>query len=213
MLHRFLVAGSLLIACLASHAPLAHAQGFVGGAITINASGAATPYPSDLLVAGVVEPVSGLRVTLANLSHSWPADVDILLVGPQGQNVILMSDAGSSVAINNVTFVFDDAADAALTTGGPLVSGTYRPTNLAGTGSDLFPAPAPALSGATTLSTFDGTNANGTWSLYVLDDSAGDGGTIGSWSLTFAPEPGADGSLAAVLALLAVAAQGKRASA
>lgn len=205
MLQRILVAGAVLLACAGGIAPSAGAQVFTAPGITIETSGPGTPYPSQLVVSGVAEPVSGLRVTLANLSHSWPADVDILLAGPQGQNVILMSDAGGTAAITNVTFLFDDAAAAALPSGGPLVSGTYRPTNLAGTGSDLFPAPAPALSGATTLATFDGTDANGTWSLYVLDDSAGDGGSIGSWTLQFAPEPGAAGSLAAVLSLLAIA--------
>src|SRR5262249_517789 len=33
-------------------------------------------------------------VTLRDLSHSWPDDLDILLVAPDGRKVMLMSDAG-----------------------------------------------------------------------------------------------------------------------
>jgi uncharacterized repeat protein (TIGR01451 family) len=34
------------------------------------------------------------------------------------------------------------------------------------------------------MSALNGSTANGTWSLYVLDDNAGDAGTIAGWSLT-----------------------------
>jgi subtilisin-like proprotein convertase family protein len=172
---------------------------------TIPSSGAASLYPSQILVSGVASPVSDVSVTITNLTHDWPLDVDILLVGPEGQNVVLMSDSGGSATATNQTLVFDDAGPA-LTVGGPLVSGTYRPTNLAGTGSDGFPAPAPSLSGATTLATFDGTNANGLWSLYVQDDDAGAAGSVGAWAITL-PEPGAAGQGAAWGAVLALAAR------
>jgi hypothetical protein len=40
------------------------------------------------------------------------------------------------------------------------------------------------------LSVFNGTNPNGTWKLYVIDDSAGDNGEItGGWTLTISASP------------------------
>ncbi|MFF2290439.1 hypothetical protein [Peribacillus butanolivorans] len=51
----------------------------------------------------------------------------------------------------------------------PIVSGTYRPTNIGV--SDVLTAPAPAPPYGSTLSVFDGTNPNGTWSLFVFDDA------------------------------------------
>src|SRR5918993_996683 len=46
--------------------------------------------------------------------------------------------------------------------------------------------PAPVPSGGSSLTVFDGTNANGTWSLYVYDAFNLDGGQInGGWSITF----------------------------
>jgi PKD repeat protein len=93
-----------------------------------------------------------------------------------------MSDAGGSADLVNVDLVFDDAAASQLPDSTQITAGTYKPTNY-GVG-DTFPAPAPAPSAATTLSTFDGTDPNGTWSLYVVDDTGGDSGNLaGGWCL------------------------------
>jgi hypothetical protein len=93
-----------------------------------------------------------------------------------------MSDAGGSNDLVNVDLIFDDAAASQLPDSSQITAGTYKPTNY-GAG-DTFPAPAPAPSSATTLSTFDGTNPNGTWSLYVVDDTGGDSGNLaGGWCL------------------------------
>jgi uncharacterized repeat protein (TIGR01451 family) len=63
--------------------------------ITIVDASKALPYPSTNVVSGVVGLVGNVAVTLSNLNHTFPKDVDVLLVGPQGQKVILMSDAGA----------------------------------------------------------------------------------------------------------------------
>jgi extracellular elastinolytic metalloproteinase len=57
-----------------------------------------------------------------------------------------------------------------------LTSGTYAPTNYEVEGA--LPAPAPAAPYETALSAFNGTNPNGTWSLYVVDDACGDAGSL-----------------------------------
>jgi subtilisin-like proprotein convertase family protein len=155
--------------------------------IAIPASGTANPYPSNITVSGLSDLVDTVTVTLNNLSHHFPSDIDILLVGPEGQNLILMGDTGDSVDISNVTLTFDDAAAVSLPISGQIVTGTFKPTNFFdfGEGGDSFPAPAPAPSGATTLATFTGTDPNGTWSLYVVDDTEFDVGSIaGGWCVT-----------------------------
>ena len=54
----------------------------------------------------------------------------------------------------------------------------------------MFPAPAPAGPYATSLSAFDGTSANGTWSLYVTDDCGGDAGQVAQgWDLNLGGGP------------------------
>jgi hypothetical protein len=107
----------------------------------------------------------------------------MLLVGPGGQKLLLMSDVGGGTDAVNATLTFDDAAAGAI--GATIVSGTFKPTNI-GTG-DTFPAPAPAgpHPDPQLLSVFNGVNPNGTWSLYVVDDAGIDAGSIAQgWELT-----------------------------
>jgi len=167
-------------------------------AITINDSfvppTTADPYPSPITVSGVTGTVTKVTVTLHGFSHPGPSDVDILLVGPGGQMLILMSDAGGSgggCAAVGLDLTFDDAAAAAMTDcPPPLATGSYKPTNLAPNagdiGADAFPAPAPpGPYTATALSVFNGLNPNGTWNLFVVDDASLDAGSIsGGWSLS-----------------------------
>jgi len=108
--------------------------------------------------------------------------MDMLLVGPGGQTVVLMSDAGGALDVVNVNLTFDGTAATDLPDATQIVSGTYRPTNI-GAG-DTFPAPAPAGPYGSLLSVFNGVNPNGTWSLYVVDDLGGDVGNMnGGWTL------------------------------
>jgi uncharacterized repeat protein (TIGR01451 family) len=147
----------------------------------------AAPYPSTIAVAGLTGAVTKVTVTLNNYAHAFPNDVDVLLVGPGGQKLLLMSDVGGTAAVSNRTITLDDAA--AGTIPGGVASGTYRPTN-SGTG-DTFPAPAPAGPHADPqlLSVFNGQNPNGVWSLYVVDDAATDAGSIGGgWALNISTQ-------------------------
>jgi subtilisin-like proprotein convertase family protein len=145
--------------------------------------GTASPYPSAIVVGGL--PTSGVRVKSVNIngfSHTFPSDVDVLLQSPNGTNTIIFSDAGGGTAVSNANLVFDDIGAGLLTT--PIVSGTYKPTNVAG--PDNFPAPGPGSVNnvSPALSSFTG-NMNGTWNLYALDQFNLDAGSITSWSITF----------------------------
>ena len=148
-------------------------------------SGAAAPYPSTINVSGIVGTVTKVTATLTGMNHTFPDDIDVLLVGPGGQKLLLMSDAGGSLDLVGVNLTFDDGAASALPDSTQIVSGTFRPTNF-GTG-DTFPAPAPAgpYPDPQLLSVFNGINPNGTWSLFVFDDAGADVGSItGGWSLS-----------------------------
>jgi len=154
----------------------------------INDRGPASPYPSTNIVSGLAGLVTKVTVTIANISHTFPDDIDMLLVGPTGAKVVLMSDAGSSSStanpISNVTIKFDDAAATSIPDSNQIVSATYRPANWFGVGSaDSFPGiPGPYTNSS--LSIFSNTPPNGVWSLYVVDDETGDIGNIaGGWTL------------------------------
>jgi probable HAF family extracellular repeat protein len=142
------------------------------------------PYPSNIVVAGLAGNVARVTVKLNNFNHAFPDDVDILLVGPGGQNAIILSDVGGAPDAVSVILTLDDAALDNLPDASVLTSGTFKPTNFTGTGTETFSAPAPAPSGGSALSVFNSTNPNGTWSLYVMDDQSTDaGGLAGGWEL------------------------------
>ena len=147
--------------------------------------GPAMPYPSTINVAGLAGTISKVTVTLTNFSHTFPDDLDVLLVGPGGQKVLLMSDAGGDLAANNLNLTFDDTASQ-IPDLMALTSSAYSPGNYGGL-PDTFPAPAPAgpYPNPQRLSVFNGASPNGVWSLFVFDDGDIDTGIIqGGWSLT-----------------------------
>jgi subtilisin-like proprotein convertase family protein len=159
--------------------------------ITINDNATATPYPSTIDVSGVTS-IRRIKVELTGLTHSFPADMDVLLVGPGGQKFVIMSDVGGGEDVSNINVTLRDDAANPLPLAN-LTGGEYRPGNNAP--SDTFPAPAPAppysspapSGSATFASTFGNTGEsfNGTWSLYIVDDAGSDFGSAAGWKLTF----------------------------
>jgi len=146
--------------------------------------GPANPYPSNIAVSGVTGNVTAVKVTLTNLSHTYPDDIDIILQAPSGQQMLLMSDSGGVSTISNVTLQFSSAAGSSLADSGQIVSGTYLPTNFDTTTTE-------AISN-TDLTIFNGpaTGANGVWSLFVVDDVGGDVGAMnGGWTLNISDAP------------------------
>lgn len=152
------------------------------------ARGRATPYSSDIVSSGLTGAITDVNVTLTNVNHLNPDDIDILLVGPSGKSIILASDAGGTTDVVAANLTFDDAAAAVIPDAGPMVTGTVRPTNF-GTGETIpdIPGPNPNSSTAgpaTLASVFNGTNPNGTWKLYIVDDATTSAGTVtGGWSV------------------------------
>lgn len=153
-------------------------------------AGAATPYPSPVVVSGITAAVHQVKVTLLGLTHDYPDDIDMLLVGPGGQSVILMSDAGFDNPIADAVITFDAAAGQTLPDSGLITSGSYIPSNYPPP-NENFPPPAPSGVQTSDLAQFRGTDPNGLWSLYVVDDATENGGSdlpgfiADGWTLTF----------------------------
>jgi subtilisin-like proprotein convertase family protein len=143
--------------------------------------GANKSTPSSIIVSARGK-VTKVTVTLNGLRHPAPDDLDIMLVGPQGQNALILSDVGGTSAANDLTVTLDDANPNQLPDNGALTTNSFKPTNV-DSASDQFPD-APTPLGGDALSVFNGTDPNGKWSLYVIDDNGATEGSIsGGWTL------------------------------
>lgn len=149
--------------------------------ITVVDDAVADPYPSSIEVAGVAGTIRQVIVTLGEITHAYPDDISVLLVGPTGQTVVLMSKSGGGNDLVDARVTFDDFAAANLPNNARIESYTsYKPTNN-GEEPD-FPADAPTGPHGSALAVFNGTDPNGTWSLYVMDEAKPDAGEIrGGW--------------------------------
>ena len=161
--------------------------------MTIPAAGAANPYPSSILVQGLGGVVTDVNVSLENVGHTSADDLDILVVSPSGDSVVLMSDACNEADFEDLDWTFDDEATGAMPDNpvGTCSSPPYQPSAYDGS-SDTWPGAFPGPHG-TALSAFDGKHAIGSWQLYVSDDSVNAAGDIElGWVLEITTRPEAD---------------------
>ncbi|MES2658777.1 MAG: proprotein convertase P-domain-containing protein [Verrucomicrobiota bacterium] len=139
--------------------------------------------------------ITGITVDLT-FTGGWNGDLYAYLVHGSGFSVLLnrpgRSDAaqdGSGTA--GFTITLDDSASPEIHTAIPMsggnVAGTYRPDGRAVDPSAVLDTHARTA----TLASFDGLDPNGTWTLFVADQSAGGTATLQSWGLhiTAVPEP------------------------
>jgi hypothetical protein len=161
-------------------------------ASVVGQSAVAEPYPSEIDVSGFRRGrIRDVNLKLKGFGHTFPDDVDVLLVGPQGQNALVMASVGGDFSVGGINLILDDEADSSLPDNGQFItSGTYQPTEgTTGLNQGLprpanFPSQAPAGPYGADLSVFDGTNPKGMWKLFVIDDTPGDAGEfMGGWSL------------------------------
>ena len=132
------VAGMKLVRCLVLWSALLALTPAVAGAETFNffstdglgptegagTVGPANVYPSSIDVEGLTGTVTKVTATAIGFASGRPDDVDMLLVGPEGDLVMLMSDAcGEAQGFVNNTWTFDDAAPTLLPDSGPCPSG------------------------------------------------------------------------------------------
>ncbi|MGH9800961.1 MAG: proprotein convertase P-domain-containing protein, partial [Blastocatellia bacterium] len=122
---------------------------------------------STITVAGVGPSIVDIDLGTF-ITHTFAADLDITLTSPAGTVVTVTTDngAGNDNVFNGTGW--DDSA------GTPATDFVYVNNVVAAT-----------LVVEEALSAFQGENPNGTWTLTITDDLAGDVGMLNSWSLEF----------------------------
>gem|GEM_PF-1361572 len=131
---------------------------------------------STLEVPGTNRLLHDVDVVL-DLAHARADDLDVRLESPQGTTIDLTSDNLGAVPDQFRVVRFDDDADP---------DGSLPHAGNDGVVTDGLPrpwGPTPRLTPEAALASLRKENPAGTWTLTVVDDSAGVGGTLHSWGL------------------------------
>lgn len=131
---------------------------------------------STVVVSGLTAPICKVEIR-TSIPHTFAADIDMTVTSPNGTVVTLTTDngAGNDNVFNGTTWssTANPGGQVPYTTNAGLV--TDHPFVNLVTATPLVPEES--------LGAFNGENGNGTWTLTVSDDLAGDGGSIDSWSV------------------------------
>lgn len=174
------VSTTLVASPVGAEPTVGRAASFMQPSPTTVGDAGSSPFPSRVDVSGVTGDVLDVDVTLSGVEHQWPDDLDVVLVAPDGTAATVMSDVGGDdqTPATGTALTFDDDASGSVPPG--LLSGRYRPHD-----DDSDPGD-PDLEGAdATFAELAAAAVNGTWELYVNDDTYDFDGRIASWSLSF----------------------------
>jgi subtilisin-like proprotein convertase family protein len=153
-----------------------------------------TTNSSVIFASGMIGNVTDVNITLNGLKVNNPfqgiSEIDVLLVGPQGQKIILVSYVCEAfTSPGPFDFTFAASASGALPAGNSgmsCVSGTYLPSDYHDQTvvGYVLGSPAPAPPYSINLADLNNVNPAGNWTLYAAEHEGNEGGTIDSWTLT-----------------------------
>lgn len=146
---------------------------------TFNGSGGSIPDDGNSVVFSINVPALtpstinssfGLESVCVNITHTWDADLVLVLIAPDGTMITLAANNGGS-GHDFISCCFVDSAANSIVSGSAPFSGYFRPVDGMGIINN-------------------GQSAIGNWSLYILDTYAyADAGTLINWSITFGNQP------------------------
>lgn len=153
----------------------------IAGGLFVKAINTITPIPDNSL-AGAYSPVTfcGLPTALStsfmidylkidSLQHNWLSDLEIYLISPVNDSVLISSgNGGSGYDLSNIIFTDSASTNINTLTSNGIPAGYYHIEN---------------TSGLMALNT--GQNPNGEWKLRIRDGNAGDAGVLYKWTLAF----------------------------
>ncbi len=163
---------------------VAAAQEYSSGPIAVEIADTPTVESSITITGG---PVIGDLDVRINITHTYDGDLDIVLIAPGGTEYLhLATDVGGG-GDNFISTVFDQDAATSISAGvAPAVApftGNFRPEGGIATFVASATLPLTGLTPLTNLDSLDGRDSNGTWTLRIDDDAAGDVGTLTEWAL------------------------------
>lgn len=173
-------------------------------ALQFPGAGAASTYPSDIVVSNLDGVITDVDLVLQDVTHTDTSRLAVRLQHPGGQ---MIGITGSGFDVNeapfpsviNAEWTFTDSAQIYALLGGnngspaytvPTTNNRYLPRAFA---PPALPAPAPTTLARQMLSSLEGQNPNGTWRLWAAQNTGTDPqpfGTIADgWCLDITTAP------------------------
>jgi subtilisin-like proprotein convertase family protein len=159
---------SLLTCLLFMLANYVNAQSYAGTGGIIADDGSINDFTIDIndLTPDTLSEAHGLVSVCLKITHTWVSDLDIRLISPAGDNMMLTSGIGADTDDYDNT-CFTMTVPVHILDGAPPYDGAYRPFTSLGNANQ-------------------GQSGNGTWTLRILDTYAyADGGEVISWTINF----------------------------
>lgn len=132
----------------------------------VNSTVVAVPDNNPLGVEVPLEVPEDFRIydvdVLVNIQHTYTGDLTLLLLAPDGRQILLANRRGNG-GDNFTNTLFDDEAALSIVQGSPPFSGSFKPEE--------------------PLNTLDGMSARGTWLLRVVDSAIADTGRVTRFEL------------------------------
>lgn len=127
---------------------------------------------SSMFFCGLPESLDGClkikSLTINSLVHTWVEDLDIYLISPGNDTLLISTDNGGDGS-NYTNVIFTDTASKNISTvTSGIASGYYHIEGSGGFGQ-----------------IYNGNNPNGEWKLWIKDDTYLDVGTLHQWSMEF----------------------------
>lgn len=132
-----------------------------------------TPFGADVTGIGVIGDTHQIDEIVINITHTWVGDLDLALVSPTGEEILLMDGDTGNSEDDMFNTVFSDE-------GNP-------PTINPSVGAPWTGVFAPQ--GGSFADAFNGSDGSGTWSLVICDAVNADEGAVTQWSIRFQDNP------------------------
>jgi subtilisin-like proprotein convertase family protein len=132
------------------------------------------PTTKTIAVSGAGSSIWKVTAT-TGITHTNNADLDVTLRSPQGTIVTLTTDNGGSFDNTFANVLWDDDASPGGQVPYTFTGGLVTDNNYANQPTTLVPEEG--------LAAFRGENPNGTWTLTIWDDTAGNTGNLNSFAL------------------------------
>lgn len=152
--------------------------GYLGSCQTFQGIGDSIPTDGSPIiltvdVTGIPDKIDssfGIESVCFSASHTWIADIHIVLIAPDGTQTLLVDNIGGDQDSFLNTCLDNKASQSIFEVGYPY-TGTFKPLDQLGNNNN-------------------GQNPNGTWTLYVYDTYPfADDGIISDWRITFGDKP------------------------